>query len=532
MPAFRDGTANVLGLTNPGVYVNQILPNGFVAGLPTNFQAMVGVGSWGPVNAVTAFSDPTSCPYGAPQNRIYDIAKHVAVACQQGGQINFRGVRVTDGTDVAATGTVTGTGGGTFTAKYTGTLGNQITITFQPTAAIGAFACVVNFPGRTPERFDNIGGTGAAFWTNLATAINAGTSQRGPSNYVVFTASSMTTAPTVNTPLTLTGGTDGATTITASILLGQQTPTRTGMYALSGLRADAAGYPDTFVLCDCTDTSIWNAMLSFAIQQSMLAVVTMPSGGSIATAVAARVSAAIDDPSIKIIAGDWPTVYVPSLGSILVSPTAVYQGLVGNLSPEQSPINKPLIAVSATQTSQTGVLTSDAEESIAQTGGIDFIGRSAALNQDFFSFMTGRNASSNTAANGDEYPRLTNFIIRGLQGAATRAIVGKLQSYKPDDPTRAKADAVLTSYFADLANPAFGSDGYGLIDAASVDTSFGPGRPNTASTVSRGFLFAFCAVRYLNVVRYFVIKLAGGNNVSITVQGNAPTSATAAALAA
>ncbi|MCJ2084604.1 hypothetical protein MKK88_01155 [Methylobacterium sp. E-005] len=530
MPSFRDGTANLLGLTSPGVYVDQILPTAFIAGLPTNVEAMIGVGSWGPVNAVTAFSDPTSCPYGPPQNRLYDIAKHVSVACQQGSVINFRGVRVTDGTDVAATGMVVGTGGGTFTAKYTGTLGNQITITFQPTAAIGAYACIVNFPGRTPERFDNIGGTGAAFWQNLATAINVGTSQRGPSNYVVFTASTMTAAPTVNTALALTGGTDGATTITSSVLLGQQaTLPRTGMYALAGLRADASGYPDTFQLCDCTDTSIWNAMLSFAIQNAMMAVVTLPSGGSISSAVASRVSVAIDDPSIKIIAGDWPTVYVPGLGSILASPATVYQGLVGNLSPEQSPINKALIAVSATQTSQTGVLTSDAEESIAQTGGIDFIGRSSALNQDFFSFMTGRNASSNTAANGDEYTRLTNSIIRGLEGAATRSIVGRLQSVRPDDPTRLQAAAVLNSYFADLANPDFGSGGYGQIDNWAVTCDL---TNNTPSTIARGFLFAFCAVRYLATVRFFVIKLAGGNNVTVSVQNTAPTISTSLQLAA
>jgi hypothetical protein len=212
-----------------------------------------------------------------------------------------------------------------------------------------------------------------------------------------------------------------------------------------------------------------------------------------------------------------------------VSPTAVYQGLVGNLSPEQSPINKALIGVSATQTSQTGVLTSDAEESVAQTGGVDFIGRSAALNQDFFSFMTGRNASSNTAANGDEYTRLTNFLIRSLEGAATRNIVGKLQSIRADDPTRTKAAAVLNSFFADLASPEFGSDGYGMIDQFAVQCDE---RNNTPTTVARGFLFAYCAVRYLATVRYFVIKLAGGNNVSVTVQDRAPTLSTALTLAA
>lgn len=528
MPSFRDGQANLLGLTNPGVYVNQILPTPFVAGVATNIEALIGVGSWGPVNAVTAFSDSDSCPYGPPQARPSDIAKHVAAACAQGSQINFRGLRVTDGTDTAATVTVPTTAG-SFTAKYTGTLGNRITVTFQATAKAGSFAAVVNFPGRTPERFDNITGTGNAFWLALAAAINMGTDQRGPSNYVVFTAGAGTNAPALNTPIALTGGTDGASGVTTTHLVGADTAPRTGMYALRGLKADRSGVPDTFALCDCTDTSVWAAMLSLGIQETMFPVVTMASGSSIAAAVAARISVGIDDTSIKIIAGDWPTVYIAGLGSVLVSPTAVYQGLVGNLSPEQSPINKALIGVSATQTSQTGVLTSDAEESVAQTGGVDFIGRSAALNQDFFSFMTGRNASSNTAANGDEYTRLTNFLIRSLEGAATRNIVGKLQSIRADDPTRTKAAAVLNSFFADLASPEFGSDGYGMIDQFAVQCDE---RNNTPTTVARGFLFAYCAVRYLSTVRYFVIKLAGGNNVSVSVQDRAPTLSTALTLAA
>ena len=528
MPSFRDGQANLLGLTNPGVYVGQVLPTPFIAGVPTNIEAMVGVGSWGPVNAVTAFSDPDSCPYGPPQQRPYDIAKHVSVAAAQGSQINFRGVRVTDGTDTAATATVPTTAG-SFTARYTGTLGNKITVTFQATAKIGAFAAVVNFPGRAPERFDNISGTGNAFWLALATAINSGTDQRGRSDYVTFTAGAGTNAPALNTPITLTGGTDGAAGVVTATLVGADTQPRTGMYALRGLRADRSGLPDTFALCDCTDTSVWNAMLSLGIQETMFPVVAMASGTSIAQAVAARISVGIDDTSIKIIAGDYPTVYVAGLGPVLISPTAVYQGLVGNLSPEQSPINKPLLAVSATQTSQTGVLTSDAEESVAQTGGVDFIGRSAALNQDFFSFMTGRNASSNTAANGDEYTRLTNFLIRSLEGAATRSIVGKLQSIRADDPTRARAAAVLNSFFADLVNPALGSDGYGIIDQFAVQCDE---RNNTPTTVARGFLFAFCAVRYLATVRYFVIKLAGGSNVSVTVRDTQPTLTTALSLAA
>lgn len=660
MTTVRDGQVNLLGLTNPGVIVDIVPPTPFVGGVPTNIEALVGVGSWGPVNTVAAFSDPDSCPYGPPQVRFADIATHVAAGCQMGGAIAFRGVRVTDGMDAAASATVQAAAG-TLTARYTGTRGNQIGVTFQPTAAPGAYAAVVSFPGRAAERFEGIhqgvqsltvtpgtgytsvpaiamtapqkaggvqatasaslkvvtaavaaggsgyavgntitlsngvvltvasvtsgavamatitiagslatgatpanpvaqvstnasgtgatfnltwglgpatlvsgsgytagptltmiggGGTGgsyvpvASFWAALAYAINNGTPQRGRSNYVVFTPGTSTAAPTLNTPVVLSGGTDGATGVGTAQLVGIDTVPRTGMYALRGSGMD------TFALCDCTDTAPWSAMAALGISENAYPLVATPSGDTIANAVATRINSGIDDGWLKIIVGDWPTFYDQVNGSRLVSPTAIAQGLFGNLSPEQSPINKPLLAVTATQTSQTGVLTSDAEESVAQTGGVDFIGRSAALGQTFFSFMTGRNASSNTAGNGDEYVRLTNFIAKSLQGAAARSIVGKLQSIRADDPTRIRAKAILDSFFQDMKNPSFGSDGYGMIDEFAVVCDL---TNNTPTSIARGYLFAFCAVRYLNVVRYFVIKLAGGGNVQVTSQRTAPT---------
>lgn len=526
MPVFRDGQQNILGLTNPGAYVSIIPPTAFVNGVPTNIEAVIGVGSWGPKNTVTVFSDLDSIPYGPPVNRSFDIAKHVAVALTEGNRIGFRGVRVTDGTDVAATGVWTGTGGGTFTARHTGTLGNSITVTFQESTKVGSLAAVVNFPGRSPERWDNITGTGTTFWANVASAINTGTDQRPRSDYVTFTASTMTTLPTVGTTLTLSGGTDGASGVDKDDLMGSDILPRTGLYALRGISRDTYGTPDTFTIADLTDSTTWAAQLSFAISEGMYALVAAPSGTSITDTVALRKTLGLDDVSLKIIAGDWPSVYITNLGLKMVNPTAVAQGLYGNLSPQLSPINKPLRGVVSTAQSQTGVLLSDAEESVAQTGGIDFIGRSSSLNQDFFSFITGRNASSNTAAQGDEYTRLTNFIARALQGPATRAIVGKQQSIRADDPTRAKAKAVLDSFFATMVLPEFGVDGYGMIDdfAVTCDETNNP-----PTTVERGFLFAFCAVRYLNIVRYFVIRLAGGGNVQVRVSDTRPTLATALA---
>lgn len=519
MPSFRDGQVNILGITNPGVYVDQILPTAFIAGVPTNIEGIVGVGSWGPVGGVKFFNTPDDCAgiFGFPAARSYDLPSYVETAYQEGSNISFAGVRVSDGTDVAAAATITSSG--TFTARYTGTRGNAITIGFQKTAAAAAYACVISFPGRTPERFDNIAApTVGAFWANLALAINNGTAQRGKSNYVVFTAASTpSVAAVLNTPTTLTGGTDGTSGVASSQLVGQDVLPRTGMYALRGAGTDC------FAICDLTDATTWGVQLAFAISEACYAISATASGDTIASAVAARTTAGIDDPSIKIIEGDWPTTYSSYLGvSRLVSPQAAAIGLFGNLSPEQSPINKRLNSVIATQTSTQGILTANADESTAQTGGIDLIGKSAALNEDFFSFLTGRNASSNTAANGDEYTRLTNFLIKSLEGAATRSIVGKLQSVQPNDPTRTNALMVVNSFLQSLVDPSSGSGGYGMIDSFSCQCDQ---NNNTPTTIAQGFLFLYAAVRYLATVRYFVIKLAGGNNVTVTSQSSAPTAA-------
>ena len=664
MPTFRDGALNILGLTNPGVYVDQILPTPFISGPPTNIEGLVGVGEWGPVNSAQFFSTPDDCAaiYGLARVRPYDLPSYVMTAIQEGGGVGFCGIRVTDGSDTASSAALSGNAG-SFTARYTGSRGNQISVGFQASTAVGAYAAIISFPGRIPERFDNIlpalqsvtavagagytsvpsvsapaaqatgginavvqatlkafsstlgaggsgyavgdtitlpngvvltvatvgggavatftmtspgsivsgaapanpvaqasttgsgtgatfnltyglgpaviansgygytalaaltltggGGTGGSytpvisFWAGLAAAVNNGTFQRGASKFVVFTPGTSTAAPTLNTPVTLAGGTDGAAGVTTSQMVGVDTRPRTGMYALRGSGCDG------FTLCDLVVPSTWSTQLAFAISESMLAVVSTASGDTISSAIATRIAQGLDDPSIWVIEGDWPTVYDSQNGlPRLMSPCAAALGILGNLSPEQSPINKRLNSVVATQTSTLGILTSDADESQAQTGGIDFIGRSSALNQVFFSFMTGRNSSSNTAANGIEYTRLTNFLIRSLEGAATRSIVGKLQSIKADDPTRQKASGILNSFFAILADPDSGSDGYGMIDNWLVTCDLTNNSPNS---ISRGYLFALCQVRYLAVVRFFVIRLAGGNNVDVTVYAAAPS---------
>src|ERR1700730_19379307 len=131
--SFIDGTVHLASLTNPGVYTDIIPPQPLVYGSPTNIQGIVGVAQWGPIGAPIFFNTPAQCQgiFGVPAVRTYDMPTYVWAASQQGNQntptggVTFCGVRVTDGTDTAATAVLL-TNFITFTSRYTGSLGNQI----------------------------------------------------------------------------------------------------------------------------------------------------------------------------------------------------------------------------------------------------------------------------------------------------------------------------------------------------------------------------------------------------------------------
>jgi hypothetical protein len=85
---------------------------------------LVGVGSWGPLNALIPVSKPNDCALalGPPVIRTYDISSYVSAASQVGGAIGFMCVRVSDGTDVAASaaiqsGAASATGSAVFSAN-------------------------------------------------------------------------------------------------------------------------------------------------------------------------------------------------------------------------------------------------------------------------------------------------------------------------------------------------------------------------------------------------------------------------------
>jgi uncharacterized protein len=207
----QQGALNTTALTVPDLYV-QIVPPAALAlnGVPSNMVGVVGTAAWGPVGTPTIIADQSSytAAFGPIQNRKYDMGTHVAIMSQFGPG-NFRCVRVTDGTDTAASTAILSTCL-TVTAKYTGSLGNFAQVTMQQgSSGPGFYKAVVTlgnglstFPAQTPEVFDNLTGAGNALWLAVAAAINGGNSPLRPASRVVTAAAGVGTA----TPLQQAGG--------------------------------------------------------------------------------------------------------------------------------------------------------------------------------------------------------------------------------------------------------------------------------------------------------------------------------------
>ncbi|MFS2114313.1 phage tail sheath C-terminal domain-containing protein [Herbaspirillum frisingense] len=497
MPVSQAGSINTTALIVPDIYV-QILPpqNTLINGLPTNILGIVGTAQWGPVNAPTTIGDMTGYAqtFGAVQNRKYDMGTQVAAAVLQGAN-NFKCVRVTDGTDVAASIAVQ-TNCITFTSKYTGTLGNTIQVTLSAGSAANSWRAVVSMPNRQPETFDNITGTGAALWANIAAAINQGQSGlRGPSQIIVATAGSGTTAPTAAT-LSLTGGTDGATTITSSVLLGQDTIPRKGMYALRST------YTSIAMLADCDDSTSWTTQVAFGLSEGIYMIGVGVAGDTIANAVTTKATAGIDSYAMKLLFGDW-VYWQDTVNNVtrMISPQGFVAGCLANLSPEQSSLNKQLYGIVGTQKSMQNLQYSSAELQTLAQAGIDVVTNPIPAGS-MFGVRIGHNTSSNPVTNGDNYTRMTNYLAYTLNGAMGK-FVGRVQSTQKNDPLRRQVDATVSTFMQNLIDQ-------NMIDSFDNTCDL---TNNSISRIGLGYLQDDLNVRYLSIAEKLIVNMQGGQSV-------------------
>lgn len=504
MPIFPQGALNTTALTVPDVYVQIIPPQFLLNGVPSNIGGVVGTASWGPVNqAVLAGSaGQFSSIFGQFQTGQYDMGTYATIAFQQGATAIY-GVRVTDGTDAAAT-QVVQSNCITFTSKYTGTFGNGIVVTIATGSAASSYQVKVAAPGLAAEVFDNITGSGNALWVAMAAAINNGTAARGASNIIVATAGAGTTAPSPAS-FTLSGGLDGNSGVGSTQLIGTDTLPRTGMYVLRGNKVSVA------TLCGLTAYASWATQVTFGLNEGIYMVASGPSGESISTAASNKSSGGIDTYAMKVMLGDW--VYwndtVNGIPQRLVSPAAFALGKLCALAPQESTLNKQMNSVVGTQKSITGVPYTSADIQLLAAAGIDVI-CNPVPGGNYFGCRLGHNASSNAVIHGDNYTRMTNYLATTLN-SGMGIYVGKLNL--PN--TQRQAKITLDSFLQNLTDQGqIGSSDGSTPYFVKIDATNNP-----QSRVALGYLQADVQVRYASIIEFFLVNLEAGQSVQITRAG-------------
>lgn len=624
MTIYQYGNVNNAALTVPGVYVEIVPPQvSNLNGVPSNIGGFVGTASWGPVNAAVDVGDALggARAFGPMINRAHDLTTAINLAAMQGNAGAYKAVRVTDGTDTKATGTIGNYGTQAFwdamasalnsgasvnrgpsdlvtavanptslslSGKYTGTWGANISVALTAGSKSGSYRLIVSAPGRVSEVFDNLAygiggavyatggigftinpgdgkvitlnGTAVTFATSpttgqvqiggslsatlanllvilrassdtqlvkftyalsgntlLLTAKTAGTggnSLTTTTDVVGATAAAATllggaaamTTPTLNVSATLTGGNDGVASITATNLLGDDTTSpRQGLYALRGKGCSAV------TLVDVYDLTLVAAQASFGMEEGCLVYTCGPAGDTISNAITAKNTNAIDYYSVVHVFGDWPS-FNDGTNKLQrkVAPTAFLVGRRVNLSPNESILNKPLYGIVCTEKSASNYNYVDAEISQLYQNGFEVISNTPPGGH-YFGCATGRCSSSDEATHNDSYGTMTNFIAHTLNAGLGR-FVGRLQSRRPNDPTRRDAKATIDAFFANMANlrPTPMIDDFQVI----VDLT-----NNSSSTIGAGYLFAACKVVYMSIVEFFVATLEGGQTVVINRQG-------------
>ncbi len=516
MPIYPVGSLNTSALSAPDLYVQIQAPKTtYINGIATDGYGVVGIASWGPVNApISIGSQSDQAQYlGSPQVRKYDLSTAVTVALQLGAQ-NIKAVRVTDGTDVAASIPLKDTAGSpvtgaTLTAIYSGTLGNTIQASITAGTAQSTYKLTIYFPGQYAEVFDNIAGSGATFWANLVSAVNNGqTSVRSASQLAVATIGTSTAVPNLVTTYTMTGGTDGATTITDTVLVGTDgnSTTRTGMYALRGTNSQVIN------LADLTTSTLWPTIDTFAASEGSYGVTQGAAGSTYATVATSLNTAGVDDWHVKVMVGDWVYWYDATNGvNRMMAPATFEAPNIASRSPHISTLNKPISTVIGTQRQLANQPYSLSEIGAINTARLDVI-TNPCPGGNYFGCRSGLNASSTQTQNRDTYTRMTNYLSLTI-AASFGYVVGENQTVD----LRRETKSTIESFLSNLETQGMIGDPNGGA-AFSVNLS---ATNNPDSRVALGYMQADVQVKYLNEVRFFLVNLEGGGSVTITVSNSA-----------
>jgi len=542
MPIYSAGDLNTSALTAPDLYVQVIPPRArYINGVPTDGLGLVGVADWGPVNSAFRINSDSDMAFylGSPKYQKYDLATAAAISLQLGAS-NLNCVRVTNGRDQAATGRADKMAGKPtllLTALYTGSRGNQIIAGISNGTAVNTKKLTISLPGLSAEVFDNIQGKDDALWKAMAHAVNHGQMNiRGPSQLV---RASLETAKQVAEPVTdnqgtdnksktdkdtddrmtflFKGGTDGiestinssenketSDAVTDDTLIGKDSTDsqRSGMYALRGTDSQVIN------LIDVTTSACWPAMVAFARTEGAYVIAQGQASTGYKSVSKALNSSGVDDWHLKLIVGDWPYWKDTANGiNRMIAPATFEAANIAARSPHISTLNKRIPGIIATERQMAGRPYSVPEIGAINSARLDVI-TNPCPGGSYFGVRTGRNTSSNPTQNDDTYTRMTNFLSLTI-AKSFGDVMG--QNHTPD--LRRETKSTLESFLSNLETlKMIGDPNGGPAFMVRLDAGNNPD-----ARVALGYMTADVQVKYLNVVRYFLVNLEGGGSVSISV---------------
>lgn len=510
------GGAGVVGADD--VYVVIKPPTGSTTSGGSSLQgAIVGGAQWGAKNSPYFNSTPGDLLRNHGLPLLSNPAPMVQEAALFLKQLPVGGVitsRVTDGTDIAASGSINDTSGTpkpkiTATGIYTGSLGNTLSLVIAAGTLPNTLKAIV-YSGNNPgEVYDRIPATGSV--AALVNSINNGTVNNPPSGFIVVSAGTSTVELAIGDSVNLTGGLDGVTGITKAQLLGVDGTqgTRTGMYSLRKQKMDIVW------LAGCTDSTTWSTLSAFAQSETAMGIGNFPNGTAVAGALTSMASSGAANPYLSVMLGHavyydsylQQNIYVPSAG--------VLAGVCCSLAPHISPGNKLVAGILGTDHTfgPTASPFSDADEAQLEAAGINFISLGIPQAPNSLGIRHGKNTSPQPSTNEVAYTRKTNDIARALAGPVLGQFVNQPQSTAPNDPLREAIRNSLNGYFA----PQVGTE----IDdyVAQCDLSNNP-----VPQIQKGIVQADVTCEYLANTNKFIINLTGGQTV--TVQVNSLNAAT------
>jgi len=317
---------------------------------------------------------------------------------------------------------------------------------------------------------------------------------------------------------TITGGVLTSTSITGAVLVGVDGlpgGSRTGIYALRGLPITQFG------VAGLTDTTQWANQLAFAVSEGYVVVLPLGFGIDSQSAVNTKLTGGVDDYH-AVIVKDWVWLNDTFNKQIrLVSPAGPTLGRLGALSPERSPGNKPIFGYLGTErtgffaangTFTPGPVYSSAEIGLLETAGILFMTQ-PAVGGGYLALRHGQNASSDPTRNGINYSRMTIFLSKSLLNSMGFA-VNELHTQE----LRRRVKSAISQFLSSLADPGPGrTPMIGDVAGGPAYSIVVDNTNNPPSLVAQGYMNVAVQVKYLSIVRFFIISIEAGQSVTVKV---------------